>query len=119
MIMVVLVVIAMGSIYTYAAFIEPTLSPTNSDQDFTQNIIGANNTNNDFSSTLVAGNANGSLIERIEYIITVIASLWTKNGNDLYYTSGNVGIGITSPDSKLSILAPSTSDQMGQYLIDI
>jgi len=101
--MVVLIVIAMGSIYTYAAFIEPTLAPASSNQDFSQNIIGANNANNDFSSTLVAGNATGSLIERIEYIITAIAALWTKSGDDLYYTTGNVGIGTTTPSALLEV----------------
>jgi len=35
-------------ITTQAAFTEPTASPANSDQDFTQNIMGANSNNNDF-----------------------------------------------------------------------
>jgi len=99
-----------------AAFIEPTLAPASSNQDFSQNIIGANSANNDFSSTLVAGNANGSLIERVEYIITAIAALWTKSGDDLYYTTGNVGIGSdTTPDYKLDVQGTFRADSTGSF----
>ena len=31
------------------------------------------------------------------------SSLWSENGNDVYFNSGNVGIGLTSPASKLHV----------------
>ena len=86
-----------------AAFIEPTVAPASSDQDFLQNILGANNNNNDFDSTTVVANNDGSLIERLEYIITSLATLWIKSGSDLYYTTGNIGIGTSSPSALLEI----------------
>ena len=51
-----------------AAFIEPSTSPADYDQDFTQNILGANNADNDFDSGSVAANRDGSIIERLEYL---------------------------------------------------
>ncbi|MDP1709944.1 MAG: hypothetical protein Q8L21_03590 [Candidatus Komeilibacteria bacterium] len=52
----------------YAAFIESLVAPAASDQDFAQNILGANNADNDFDSSTVAPDVNGSIIERLEYI---------------------------------------------------
>ncbi|MDD5294443.1 MAG: hypothetical protein PHP21_00765, partial [Patescibacteria group bacterium] len=48
---IVLTLTAIITVYVYAAFIEPTVGPTDSDQDFTQNILGANNADNDFDSS--------------------------------------------------------------------
>ena len=109
-VVVVLTVIASGSVYTclpvgmaYAAFVEPTATPANYNQDFTQNIMGANNADNDFDSSTVAANVDGSLIERIEYIIDGIAALWVKSGTILYYNSGNIGIGTSTPSALLEV----------------
>ncbi|MFA4834214.1 MAG: hypothetical protein WC619_05230 [Patescibacteria group bacterium] len=51
-----------------AAFVEPSASPADFDQDFTQNILGANNADNDFNSSLVTANRDGSIIERLKYL---------------------------------------------------
>jgi hypothetical protein len=64
--LVVIVVILLLVIYAFAAFTEPTSAPDASNQDFNQNILGADNANNLFSSTNVAANADGSIIERLE-----------------------------------------------------
>jgi cysteine-rich repeat protein len=62
-----------------ASFIEPSVAPADYDQDFTQNIIGANNADNDFDSSSVAANRDGSVMERVKYIIG-----WLNSGVPLY-----------------------------------
>jgi len=66
---VILTLTALGSVWVYAAFLEPSLTPADSTQDFTANIMGDNSVNNTFDSSSVVGNVDGSLIERLEYII--------------------------------------------------
>ena len=65
----VLVLTVMGTVWVYAAFLEPSVSPDNSTQDFTANIMGDNSANNTFDSSAVTANVDGSIIERLEYII--------------------------------------------------
>jgi hypothetical protein len=55
-------------LWAYAAFTESASAPSASNQDFTENILGANNANNSFNSSSVAANKNGSIIEMMEYI---------------------------------------------------
>jgi hypothetical protein len=66
----VLIVTSLSAVFytTRAAFIEPTSPPSSSDQDFAQNILGANNADNDFDSSLVVASSSGSIIERMEYM---------------------------------------------------
>ena len=71
---VIITLTAVITVWVYAAFVEPTAGPNSSDQDFTQNILGNNDSNNDFSSSNVASNADGSIIEREEYIQTGIGT---------------------------------------------
>jgi len=71
---VILTLTAVITVWAYAAFVEPTAGPNNSDQDFAQNILGNNDANNDFSSSNVVSNADGSIIERQEYIQTGIGT---------------------------------------------
>lgn len=71
---VILTLTAVVTVWVYAAFVEPGVGPNSSDQDFAQNILGNNDANNDFSSSSVVANADGSLIERDEYTQTKIGS---------------------------------------------
>jgi len=66
---VILGLTATGTVWVYAAFLEPSVSPANSVQDFTANIMGDNSASNTFDSSLVVPNADGSIIERLEYVI--------------------------------------------------
>jgi len=69
---VILTLTAVVTVWVYAAFVEPGVGPNSSDQDFAQNILGNNDANNDFTSTSVVANADGSLVERQEYLQTQI-----------------------------------------------
>ena len=69
---VILTLVAVATVWVYAAFTEPTAGPNDSDQDFAQNILGNNDANNDFISDQVASNATGSIIERQQYLQTQI-----------------------------------------------
>lgn len=88
----VLTLTASVTFIAYAAFTEPTSAPGDSDQDFVQNILGANNADNDFDSSSVAANNDGSVIERLEYIagqINLPAETLVKSGTS--YGVGNNG----------------------------
>jgi len=120
--MVVLIVMVVGGVLgclpagkLQAAFVEPVAGPASSNQDFVENIMGADNADNAFDSSTVGADADGSLIERLEYIITAIASLWTKAGTILYYDSGNVGIGTSTPSVLLEV---SGTGQQGIKVTD-
>lgn len=67
---VIITLTAVATIYVYASFIEPAVGPNNAgwDQDFAQNILGNNDANNEFDSSAVTANNDGSIIERLEYI---------------------------------------------------
>ena len=85
-----LVLIFVGFYYSQAAFIEPDFLPSASDQDFTENIIGANNANNDFNSGMVIANRDGSVIERLEFFTNYMGDMseevfgggWEANSGD-------------------------------------
>ncbi len=64
-------VIAGTTLYVFAAFTEPAAAPGSSNQDFTENILGANNADNAFDSSAVVASSTGSIIERLEYIADV------------------------------------------------
>ena len=64
----VLSIIAGTTIHIFAAFTEPTASPSASDQDFAENILGANNADNDYDSSSITASSTGSIVERLEYI---------------------------------------------------
>ena len=69
----ILAVSIFGGYYAVAGFMmpnntPPSNTPAESDQDFNNNIQGANNANNDYNSSAVVGNATGSIIERLQKI---------------------------------------------------
>ena len=61
----------------------PTLYEVNGQEPSIQELIGSQPNNNQNPNTN--------------------AGLWTLNNQDVYYTDGNVGIGITTPDEKLAV----------------
>lgn len=69
----------------YASFIMPSGTPDASTQDWGGNVLGANNADNAYDSTIVAGNHNGSLLERAEDVRRTIA----ENGYDSSYATAN------------------------------
>ena len=74
-ILTVTVMITAGlAIWALAAFTEPVVGPAGSDQDYAQNILGANNADNDFDSSLVTASSTGSIIERQEYVQTQLGT---------------------------------------------
>jgi len=95
---VILTLTAVVTVWVYAAFVEPGVGPNSSDQDFAQNILGNNDANNDFTSTSVASNADGSIIERQEYIQTGIgtttdaSSMSTTLFAGQQYIADNLGV---------------------------
>lgn len=78
-------IIAGFSYFALAQFVEPGSAPADSNQDFAQNILGANNSNNDFDSSAVAVNKNGSIIEMLEYLSgKASSSQYFVGGNDYF-----------------------------------
>lgn len=65
-----------------------------------------------FSSTGIAANQNGSLIENLKFIESQLG--WASSSNNVWLlSSGNVGIGTTSPETKMELVgAASVSGDM-------
>jgi|GEM_PF-2359645 len=95
---IILTLTAVSTFVVYAAFTEPTSAPSASDQDFLQNILGADSADNDFSSTNVVANNDGSIIERLEYLsglLNLPSQADVKSG----VSYGNENIGALTPTS--------------------
>lgn len=80
-------------VWVRASFIEPDFAPTSSDQDFAQNILGANNANNDFDSSSVVANNDGSILERLEYLSSPLSKDFFYEGGEPYYCS-KIGVDV-------------------------
>jgi heme/copper-type cytochrome/quinol oxidase subunit 2 len=65
---IILTLTAVTTFTAYAVFTEPTSLPSASNQDFSKNILGANNADNGFDSSTVTSNEDGSIMEILEYI---------------------------------------------------
>lgn len=81
----VVTLVAVSTFGVYAAFIAPSDTPSTSTQDWPANAVGANNANNAFSSASVAGNLDGSLLERAEDLRQTLA----QNGYDSSFATAN------------------------------
>lgn len=74
------------TVYVYASFADHLSGYSQSDQDFEQNVLGANNSNNHFDSSGVSPNNNGSIVERVKYLTTIA----NKGESDtIFYVGGN------------------------------
>ena len=107
---IILTLAAVSAFAAYAAFVEPTAPPSSSTQDFAQNILGANNSHNAFNSSAVTANADGSIIERLQYIqglSTLPAESSVKSGTA--YGNGNNG-SLTPASGATSGLTAAASD---------
>jgi len=69
-----------------AAFTEPITTPGNSVQDWAKNIMGANSADNEFDSSSVTANSDGSIVERLEdlgnYEYVTCVNVYQSNGTD-------------------------------------
>lgn len=107
---IILTLTAVSTFVVYAAFTEPTSAPSASDQDFLQNILGADSADNDFSSTNVVANNDGSIIERLEYLSGLL-NLPSQADVKLGTNYGNENIGSLTPTSgAASTLDATASD---------
>jgi hypothetical protein len=104
---VVITAVIIGSaFFVRAAFVEPTAGPASSDQDFAQNILGANSADNAFDSSAVTENADGSIIERLEYFTEYMAE---RDRND--YTYGRGWIASNTGDNATTSLTHKTCEE--------
>ena len=104
---VALVLISGTTIHILAAFIEPTVGPGVSDQDFVENILGVNNADNDYDSSLVVASSTGSIFERLHNIND---GMW-----QIQEYSGRGWVASSSGDGSTVLTESACDDASGWY----
>ena len=61
------------------------------------------------SAPAVAGSTVLTLPSTSGTVLTTASGQWITSGSDIYYNTGNVGIGTTSPQTKLQVSSPTTT----------
>ena len=104
---IVLILISGATICIFAAFIEPTVGPSVSDQDFVKNILGANNADNDYDSSLVVSSSTGSIFECLHNISDEIYKIQEYPGRGWIASS--------SGDGSTALTESACDDASGWY----
>ena len=77
------------------------------------NVLAVNNSANNTKITNLADPTNAQDAVTKGYLDNLDNSKWLKNGNNVYYNSGNVGIGTTNPTFGLEVMSNSLEARRG------
>jgi PKD repeat protein len=64
-----------------------------------------------YTATCVATNASGNSTKTVTITVAISPAQWQTNGNNIYYTAGNVGIGTNAPVNMLSVVNTGSGSQ--------
>ena len=88
---VAFIAVAGTSLWALAAFSEPSSGPAASIQDFATNVLGANNADNAFDSSLITANGDGSVVERLENLESksLATAISSESGSSMTYAQAS------------------------------